>query len=388
MKVRFILVFMVLLLIISTMSCGKSPSNPTPVATPGSTEDAYVDGLPKAIVTGILPENTNGSYNVNLSMYSFTNSDSNMDADEMGKRLADTDYLTPSDESQKESFIKAYLQERNMYKDAPDGISYDNGKVLSEYYIDNGKRMMCLVLHIASDSIESIYCLTVYLDKVNKNYDLNYSYDESQGVYNETSFGTDGNKTEGISYKFLPNIPYPFILNYENNANANIYTLFSNQKFWIFNDLAQFDDSGKWTGCSGNIYGNINNTDVNTCFYNDNGTLNKIESVPAAGTNYDSPGEIELTYNNNNLISAKYNRIYYGMDNTDSRGTIHYDENGRMIFMDAYVTHGSLYDFYLYNGKEQQPWAHIHIDSDTGKTSSKNGIEYEYGDSLSVYLYQ
>lgn len=72
----------------------------------------------------------------------------------------------------------------------------------------------------------------------------------------------------------------------------------------------------------------------------------------------DYSGQIEFAYQENGQISsAEYIRSSYTHGTYDSDGTIYFDEMGRMIYNEHYVTHGGDSHIYLYEGDSDKPWA-------------------------------
>lgn len=311
------------------------------------------------------------------------------------------------DEKQQAEFIKSYLRERGMYKEVPDGFTHYNGKNIAEYYIDKEKRKICFVLRVlGSVSQDRRFCITMNLDDMKEIANLtSYRYDKKNDTVYESLYDTNGKQAAHISYRYIPDIPFPFITEYKdvNNYKEAIGdVLFRSQKFWLYEKMATFDKSGKWIGYNTDIYEPDRLNSLNVCSYDKSGKLEKIEGRLSQSdieeyldkenlTEFKDAdrSEIKLSYQDNgNLDTVTYYRSQWVYGTYGDEGEIHYDEEGRMIYEDAYVTHGSFYNYYLYNGDEKKPWACIYLDSMPYSGSEKDGIEYEYGQYYSIYLYQ
>jgi hypothetical protein len=310
------------------------------------------------------------------------------------------------DEKQQAEFIKSYLQEREMYKEVPDGVSYYNGKNIAEYYIDKEKRKICFVLRVlGSAPYDGRFCITMNMDDMKEIANLTYRYDKKNDIVNESLYDINGKQAAHISYRYIPEVPFPFITEYEdvNNYKEAIGdVLYRSQKFWLYENMAKFNKSGKWIGYNTDLYepdrlrtnyvfsydrsdrlkkiaGRLSQTDTEK--YLDKDTLTDFKDADKS--------EIKLSYQDNgNLDTITYfcSQWVYGTYGSD--GNIHYDEEGRMIYEDAYVTHGTFYNYYFYNDDEKIPWACIYVDSMPYSGSVKDGIEYDYGQYYSIYLYE
>jgi hypothetical protein len=310
------------------------------------------------------------------------------------------------DEQQQAEFIKSYLQERGMYKEIPDGITDYNGKNVAVYYIDKGKRKVCFILRVlGSVPSDGIFCVTINLDDMKEIATITYRYDQKNDTYYESLYDTNGKQAAHISYRCIPDVPFPLITEYEdvNNYKEAIGdVLFRSQKFWLYEKWAKFDEAGKWIGYNTDIYEPDRLNSLNVCSYDKSGKLDKIEGSLSQSdieeyldketlTEFKEAdkNEIKLSYQDNgNLDTIAYNRSPWIYGTYGSNGEIHYDAEGRMIYEDAYVTHGSIYNYYLYNGDEKKPWSCIYLDSMPYSGSVKDGIEYDFGQYYSIYLYQ
>ncbi len=309
------------------------------------------------------------------------------------------------DDKQQAEFIKSYLQERGMYKDVPDGITHYNEKNIAEYYIDKEKRKLCFVLRVLGGvPHDGIFCITMNLDDMKEIANLKYHYDKKNDTVYESLYDTNGKQAAHISYRYIPDVPFPFITEYKdvNNYKEAIgNVLFRSQKFWLYEKMATLK-SGKWIGYNTDIYEPNRLNSLNVCSFDKSGKLDKIEGRLSQSdieeyldketlTEFkdSDKSEIKLSYQDNgNLDTINYYRSQWVYGTYGDEGEIHYDEEGRMIYEDAYVTHGTFYNYYLYNGDEKKPWACIYVDCMPYSGSKKDGIEYEYGQYYSIYLYQ
>jgi hypothetical protein len=310
------------------------------------------------------------------------------------------------DEKQQAEFIKSYLQERGMYKKVPDGVTYYQGKNIAEYYIDKEKRKICFVLRVLGNvPPDRGFCITMNLDDMKEIAKLTYRYDKENDSVYENLYDISGKQAAYISYRYVPDVPFPFITEYEdvNNYKEAIGdVLFRSHKFWFYEKMVELDQSGKWIRYNTDLYEPDRLNSLNVCSYDQLGKLEKIEGSLSQSdieeyldketlTEFKDAdkSEIKLSYQDNgNLDTISYFRSQWVYGTYGSEGELHYDEEGRMIYEDAYVTHGSIYNYYLYNGDEKKPWACIYLDSMPYSRSVKDGIEYEYGQYYSIYLYQ
>lgn len=99
--------------------------------------------------------------------------------------------------------------------------------------------------------------------------------------------------------------------------------------------------------------------------------------------------DIELKYQANGMLEkVEYKHASKVYGTFGSSGRVFYDEQGRMVYESSYITHGTVYQFYLYHKDEKTPWACICIDSMPYSDSEKDDYEYTYGNRYSIYLFQ
>jgi hypothetical protein len=141
-----------------------------------------------------------------------------------------------------------------------------------------------------------------------------------------------------------------------------------NQKFWFYKDYAVFDAAGKVIGYNNELqYPGISLNHYSEFGYDEKGRLKEIREPYNEDDNYISPawevdfsGEITLDYREDNTLSSvNYGFYHFNHGTWDSSGKIRYDEKGRMIYREYYVTHGRHYCIYLYDGESTRPRAVI-----------------------------
>jgi len=322
------------------------------------------------------------------------------------ERLLGTIRASFADKEQETAFVRSYLRERGIDADVPDGVTYSQAGPLLQYYSDKAKTMMCFVCHFYFDGQPTgIGCTTLYWKDLRKAGSLAYGYDSEQGADYESLYDTDGKQAAYISYQDIADNPFPFIMEYHyannychdtGNYNGTIGdALYKSQRFWIYKNLAEFDGSGEWTGYKGDIFRSDVPESHFDCRHDAKGRLEKIERRIQPGQDLvelkqiDFPTEIQFKYQDNGRIGAvDYTCAPWIYGTTSSSGEIYYDEKGRMVYETAYITHGSQYYFYLYNGGKEMPWACFYQDCGPCDSYELNGVEYQYGDYVSVYLFQ
>jgi len=318
------------------------------------------------------------------------------DSKETDEKIHDTICLSPTlQERQKKSLINEYLQKVETYKEKPDSVTYDNGKPLVEHYLNEAKEKMSFVFHLYSNpegenaiaSQDTIICTTINLSDFQKIGYLSYTCDEQQHTNHESLLDTKKNPIAAIDYQYLNGIPFPFITKYEGAGSPHDiadHVLNINQKFWIYKDNAEFDNTGKWTGYSADIYNNNNSGYAFTCSYDTNGNLVKIIGETDDKSNL--LNEIDLVYQKTGFLdTVDYTRPDMVYGTADSSGKIHYDENVRMIYKENYITHGTQYAFYLYNDEDKRPWICLQLDSAI-QGHVTDGVDY--GNQVNAYLFQ
>ncbi len=334
------------------------------------------------------------------------------DTEDRGK-MRDTVRASFWEEDEKIAFIKAYLKERGVYKEAPDGLACDQAGFIFEYYIDKENRKISFVVQEYIEASNStadaprygiyIHCTTLYWDDLEQTGSIAYDYDPNQDTFYESLYNAEEELVASVSYKYIPGVPFPLIIEHEDTDydKRSIYTVLSrNNKFWFYADAAEFNESGSLAGYDGDMfrpeewkspYDHPNRylyeNHYSNFYYDTANRLEKIQEPLHAEdleSSYDYSGQCTLTYHENGSLStAKYWCCPNTHGTWDSEGTIYYDEDGRMIYRNYYHTHGSHSCVYLYEGEFRRPWAYIEF----GGMAASGEDNYEYGMDIYVYLY-
>lgn len=287
------------------------------------------------------------------------------------------------DANKVDEFITNYLLAQGINKTAPDGVCYDsNGMLMVEYYIDEQKQQYCFVLHLWTaygDAVngiskyeESVWCTTHSLTEEDKIGELICERDIEQDITHEQLLDVLGEGKAEIYYEYVKECPFPILLDYwyqDENYELNEIALAREQKTWLYKENTQIDETGKL------IYynGEVDNGDWKqyflapfTCIYDEKGRMTSItmEKVPALRDrlNFDNcAGQMEMDYGENgDRKSMQYSRNGSLYGSWDCSGMIEFDDKGRMIYNEHYVTHGYHYNYFLYEGDSDKPWACIY----------------------------
>lgn len=281
----------------------------------------------------------------------------------------DDDY----EESKVPAFIKNYLQTQGVVQEIPDGVAYNQqGEPLVEYYIDQDKEQYCFVVHLwgeywvdyeagISKYRDAIYCTTYYLDEADKLGNLIYENDSEQNSTYERAYDVQGKLMAEVSYEYFSGIPFPLITE-SWNLDAGYAMVKSSicrgQKFWFTKEQVEFDTKGQFAGYKGNDdsedYKNYLSSPCEST-YDAEGRLKTIKEKPQ--DDIECQGYMEFDYyENGNVKAVDYFRSPRSYGTTDSNGIIVYDEMGRMIYNNYYITHGGHVDLYLYHDDSERPW--------------------------------
>lgn len=409
-RARIAVIFLCAIILVSCAADERNPIAGLHSAEVNANPQTDLDIIPQSD----LEQEFITSKNIQTVLY-FSNYD--LDAP-VNEKLHDTllFYNPLADDNKKAAFVKTYLQQQEIYKNEPDGTTYDNGKPFTEYYIDEEGKKICFIIHFwrdyTSDSetnetifTDTIFCTTVHIDDMEMAGYVAREYDDEQKIAYEKMFNEEGKQTASFSYEYIKGISFPFVSNYEGSDEYknSVNKIFNGeQKFWFYKDLADFDESGKLIGYRGDLYNpitadNDSESHYHTCFYDAEGRLETITEklnqtdIDRGETWYYAEkgfsGEYKLSYRENGCLSAvEYNRSSVVHGTWDSSGGIEYDETGRMAYAHYYVTHGGHTLIYLYNGEEKRPWASVELCSMSyGGTDDE---DVSYGNEVSVYLFR
>lgn len=327
----------------------------------------------------------------------------------------ETIQITPYiDDEKRNEIIAAYLQKHDIDKEMPDGTTNDCKRCLIEYYSDEDRRMTCMIFHIwglyykdpdalaaAASSFydlsqeeqdklsettlrEITYCTTLYWDDINYAGTLIYDCDKEQRTTWESFTDLEGNVLTSLSYDYIEDIPFSFITEYENVETANPYILNRAQCFWLYKDLTEYDETGRWIS----YHGCLHSGDRAVCSYDENA---KLETIREESEEFEEDwgdarsGDITLHYREDgSLERMEYSFVTARRSTYDSSGTAYFDEQGRMVYRTYYVTHGNHECFYLYkDGK--RPWAYMELCSQAWSSIDSNT---NYGNEFFIYLFE
>lgn len=135
-----------------------------------------------------------------------------------------------------------------------------------------------------------------------------------QGRRWERLYDNNRQKMAEVIYEYIPVMPFPLVLESWNLDAFHPRLLVRNQKTWFMEETAKFDEEGKFIAYNEGIY---------------------------------------------HVYQGEYLRPYYRYGTFDSSGDIEYDEKGRMLRNEYYVTHGGDMDIYLYEEDSDMPWGVI-----------------------------
>jgi len=322
------------------------------------------------------------------------------------EKLRDIVSVWFDDDVKKFDFINNYLRERDMYKTTPDNIVYGGDSYIAEYYTDEEKRKTSFIIYFSEEQTElsgSVCCVTFSWDDSKEMGFILYEYDENGDIVYENLYNLLGESLANISYEYFEGIPFPFIKKYRitGDYNQNYNLLNRNQKFWFYKDHAFFDETEKITGYNCSLQNNagLQENIMNEFVYDNNDRLKEVSAKSSA--------KIKLKYRENDILNAvDYDFSSVNNATEDSIGKIRYDEQGRMVYRDYYVTHGCHSCIYLYEGESKRPWAYIEFCSQSYAYENMNdnnfainyeidseeevdyGDYYGYGNEVSVYLFR
>lgn len=293
----------------------------------------------------------------------------------------DDDY----DMSKVDAFVQNYLQEQGINKETPDGVSYNqNGDLFVEYYVDKEKGQYCFIVHLwgeywldydngISQYRDAVYCTTYTLHDDDKAGYVLREQNPIQNTNRERLYDRWGKKAAEVSYEYVSQMPFPLITESWNfTAGFSSIPLIRNQKMWFYKELVQFDADGRffsYIGQSDEEYEYAREYFPYSCrtVYGIDGRLKAIQEELQEydiemgwgwwDDSIDYSGQISFDYYEDGTIkSADYIRSSYTHGTTDSNGNITYDQKGRMIYNDYYVTHGGDASIYVYEEDSDMPW--------------------------------
>lgn len=293
----------------------------------------------------------------------------------------DVDY----DDNTVDEFIREYLLSQGIYKEEPDRITYDqNGDVLAECYVDEEKGEYCIILHIwghwlgdfdagTRRYLDALYCTTHTLGEEDIRGYMIYEEDTAGSRRRERLYDDNRQKMAEVTYEYMPQMPFPLILESWNLDSLQSGLLIRNQKTWFMRKAAGFDEEGKFIAYNeggDGVYQGEYLCGPCRMVYDGKGRITAIqeelqeedleEGWRSWEEDIDFSGQIEIKYRDDGTVSSvEYFRPYYRYGTSDSSGVIEYDEQGRMLANEYYITHGSDINIYLYEDDGDMPWCMI-----------------------------
>lgn len=288
------------------------------------------------------------------------------------------------DESTRDEFLHEYLLDQGIRKEEPDGVIYDqNGDPYVEYYVDGEDGKYCFIFHMWGNYLvdydqgihqykDALYCTAYTPDEDDLFGYIIYEEDTEQNRYCERLYDRNGKKMAEAAYEYIPEMPFPLVVESWNLDSFHPKLLIRNQKTWFYMERAQFDSEGKliaYNGRTGEGEGGEYLTYLCQATYDMDGRLTQLREEPAKeeieeawgwwDEAEDYSGWMKFGYSEGVISSVDYRRTSYVYGTTDDVGHIDYDEKGRMLCNDYYITHGSDSDIYLYEGDSDMPWCVI-----------------------------
>lgn len=288
------------------------------------------------------------------------------------------------EESQKEEFVRSYLQEHNVNKETPDGITYDfEGNPFVEYY-RTGENQICFIVHIwgsylidfeANERVDTdaVYCVTLQIGEEQKAGNIIYNIDTKNNTTCERLYDAQGKQIANVTYEYIANVPIPFVTDYwdTDSGYGLIETLCREQKFWLYKELSEFDENENFIAYAGSSeYYDWKEylPEPSICVYGEDGRFEALQEIMLEediergwgwwDETVDYSGQIKFNYRDNGKVeSVEYFRSSYSHGTYDSSGELYYDDDGRMISNEHYVTHGHHINILLYEEGVDRPWA-------------------------------
>ena len=402
MKIKWILIgilTVIFLFVLIIPSCADNTDNQDVGENPNDSEEpTTVNSTTESPAEIIKPIN----YNINFSedLKEFKENLSGGEKTESVLIWSNFDYSSHKSREEKEPFfykyddtlaVNTYLQERGMFKETPDKIIYGGESYIVEYYVNGDKRQTSFIIYFKETSTSccsyggGLCCMTISWDDLDELGSIKYDCNQNGDAVYEDLYNADGEHITNLSYEYFDGVPLPFIKEnafYKSFAlsdkDIGMYSYFResvlnrNQKFWFYRDFAVFDAKGKVAGINDDTEFNYNH--FKEFLYDENGRLKEIREHFSEDEKITMPEFIELDFSvdfsgtirfdyreNDKLSATDYGYFYYNHPTYDFSGHIHYDEQGRMIYKNYYVTHGCHTDIYLYDGDSKRPWAYIEM---------------------------
>lgn len=267
-------------------------------------------------------------------------------------------------------FVEDFLREQGFGGQSPDSTIYDEkGEKFAEGYIDAKRGKFCFVIYKAYND-RTVYCAARDAGREDERERLVYRCDEQGNVTQETLYDVWGMRMAEASYNYHDGISFPFIAeNWNLGYEGYVEHLCRNQKTWFYEKDLEPGQTGSVKAVS-NDDANIKSYFHYPSYfsYRPDGKLKEIqEEIPEDRFEEELLdirehyfGEMEFEYDENGILKkVDYGRSPYFYGSGDQSGTIDFDEQGRMVHSNYYITSGCHDNFYFYLENEKRPWAVI-----------------------------
>lgn len=307
--------------------------------------------------------------------------------------------------------VKSYLMKNNISKMVPDDTNYWNDIILSEYYVDDINDRVIIILRTLSSNSEtynpiSISCISLNMNDFVKIGHIKAEINNQDDVTSESFYDVSDNLIGNIRYFKYSDFPFSIMtdLNIETDGKDIAFDVLNRgQKLWLVEDLIEFNKNGQISTYSGDIFNTRNNRVLDNIgekinFYYENNLLTKIvgdqlsdylNNIEYSDYNNELRLNLDIKYSDHNIINkVKYQRSTLIYGTFDSNGVALYDDFGRLVYTDSYITHGRLYNYYLYSGDNKRPWLCVSLDSMSNDGELIDGVNFFYGNYMNIYMFE
>ena len=198
-----------------------------------------------------------------------------------------------------------------------------------------------------------------------------------------SSIGIFENTVPFYQYYDNDNLQLELYYDKEKNVGVGIFYDASSMCGFTFEENTELFENPKFSDRT-NYYDASNLVDEYTenITYNDKNQITHFYSKGTI-TGYvdsgliDAPAvEIEFFYRDDGSLERKkffYNPLLYG-GCTGNSGVCYYDSDERLIYVDSYITHGYIENYYIYEDDEKEPTYNLILDHSCGQTTWANGF--------------
>lgn len=300
--------------------------------------------------------------------------------DELAREwLKKTSIFSISTQEDETDLINNYLKQQGISKTIPDSVTECAGNSRIRYYRDDKSGKIAFVSTVSDSTSfsKNVYCGIVYSQDFEKYGSLLYDFDSEGKILSEKFYNNQSEQETAVSYRYDTRIPFPIITNYnsilgeDGSFYANPY-LNIGQRFWVYEDLIEFDENNKWVRYNGDIYHDYSSEDDIESYqipvYDQEDRLERIDEYLRGSRYQDNPeewvedGVIGFTYNESgSLVQVDYSGFSGNHGSSGNSGSAFYDESGRIIHINSFHSSGNYHYFYLYSGDEKNPFAIFRI---------------------------